>query len=191
MRLFVAIDLDDRSRAAIAGEQVRIRKSLIDGTAPRWIDPAQMHVTLAFLGEVDPALAARLQSDLSAPAGQPAFDLVLAGIGVFPPHGAPRALWIGTREGASELRALQQEVAVRIAARGVALEARPFTPHLTIGRWKSSRPSDRRRILAYDGERVVARLRVDHATLYHSRVSAQGSIYTALARANLTTGTRG
>jgi 2'-5' RNA ligase len=186
MRLFVAIDLDDRARAAIAAEQDRIRRGLIHGTPPRWTPPDQMHLTLAFLGEVNPAIAAQLQEELSTPIALDAFELVFAGSGVFPPHGAPRALWIGTREGTAELQSLQREIGRRLAGRGIALESRPFTPHLTVGRWKSSRPSDRRRVLQHGRDKVIARLRIDHATLYQSRLSAQGSVYTELARATLT-----
>jgi RNA 2',3'-cyclic 3'-phosphodiesterase len=131
-----------------------------------------------------------LQADLNAPIVLEPFDVVFAGLGVFPPHGAPRALWIGAHQGVPELANLQREVADRVRRRDIALEQRPFSPHLTIGRWKSSRPSDRRRALIHGTDRTVARVHVDHATLYQSRLSSTGSSYTELARANLTTGPR-
>ena len=187
MRLFVAIDFDDRSRRAIAAEQERIRR-VVEGTHPRWTNPDQLHLTLAFLGEVDPALAEHLQRDLSEPVALQPFDLVLEGLGVFPSHGAPRALWIGARGGSTELLALHRELTARLGRRGIRLETRPFSPHLTIARWKASRPSDRHRVLQHATDRTIARVRVDHATLYHSRVSSKGAIYTSLAHAALTAG---
>ncbi len=191
MRLFAAVDLDDRSRDAIAAEQSRLRQLFTDGSPPRWTAPAHMHLTLVFLGEVAPPLAEALRDDFAAPVPQPPFELEFVNAGVFPPAGAPRALWIGVRDPAGGLQALQPALAARAAARGVPLEPRPFTPHLTIARWKRSRPSDRSRVLRHASPRVLARLRVDHATLYHSRLSAEGSTYTELARATLTGNPRG
>jgi 2'-5' RNA ligase len=185
MRLFVAIDLDDRSRAAIAAEQERIRRAA-QATQPRWTNRDQLHLTVAFLGEVDPPLAELVQQDLAEPVALNPFDLVLGGLGVFPPHGAPRALWIGARSGSAELLALHQELSSRLARRAIPRETRPFSPHLTIARWKASRPSDRRRVLQHATDRAIARVRIDHATLYHSRLSSQGATYTRLAHAPLT-----
>jgi 2'-5' RNA ligase len=187
MRLFVALDLDDRAREAIAHEQERLRRSIEGRTLPRWVKPEQMHLTLVFLGEVDGSKASSLQADLNAPIALEPFDIVFAGLGVFPPHGAPRALWIGAHQGAAELATLQRELVDRVRRRDIAIEQRPFSPHLTIGRWKSSRPADRRRALIHGTDRTIARLHVDHATLYHSLLTSAGSSYTELARANLTT----
>jgi 2'-5' RNA ligase len=186
MRLFVAVDLDDRARAAIAAEQSRLQRMLTEGSPPRWTAAEQIHLTLVFLGEIEPAVAELLQNDLAMPVPLDPFELVFAGIGVFPPRGAPRAQWVGAREGTTEQHAQQQALAATIARRGVALESRPFSPHLTIARWKRSRPSDRSRVLRRASDRTIARLRVDHTTLYHSRLSPQGSSYTELARATLT-----
>jgi len=144
-----------------------------------------MHLTLVFLGEIEPARVDAMAAEISRPVEQPPFDLVFAGFGVFPPRGAPRALWIGARRGEAELRRLQETLAGRLERLGVARETRPFTPHLTLARWKSSRPSDRSRVLQSAHDRVVARVRIDHATLYHSRLSSGGSTYVELARATL------
>jgi 2'-5' RNA ligase len=68
----------------------------------------------------------------------------------------------------------------------VALEEREFHPHLTLARWKDSRPADRERALSAAGRGAIAQTRVDGATLYQSRLSPSGSTYTPLARAALT-----
>jgi len=105
---------------------------------------------------------------------------------VFPPRGAPRVLWVGVVAGVLPLSELQRELAQRIAALGIALEDRPFHPHLTLARWRESRSSDRERALTAAPRGVIARACVGGATLYQSRLSASGPSYTALARANLT-----
>jgi 2'-5' RNA ligase len=151
----------------------------------RWVQPEQMHLTLVFLGETPEDVAAAVVDAMSVPMSAPTFDMVFQGVGVFPPHGAPRALWIGVGDGSSEVIDVQREIANRVAACGVALETRPFRPHLTLGRWRHSRPSDRRQALARSTSHAVARARVSAATLYQSRISSAGSTYTALARATL------
>ncbi len=185
MRLFVAVELDEHSRAAIAEEQERLRPIAAQGSRIRWVQPDRLHLTLAFLGEVDGARAAAVIAALQPRVDRPSFELIFAGFGVFPPRGAPRALWIGIREGESELRELQHVVAERVTRLGIALEQRPFSPHLTFGRWKESRPSDRSGLADAWHARTIARTRIDHATLFESRVSSNGPAYTELARATL------
>src|SRR3954469_19512405 len=143
MRLFVAVDLDAAARAAIADEQRRLARGIADGTPIRWMSPGQLHVTLVFLGDIREAQLELVMATYAEPASLPHFDIVFGGIGVFPERGSPRALWVGVRQGARELIALQQVMAARARTVGVPLEQRAFTPHLTIGRWKDARPSDR------------------------------------------------
>jgi len=158
----------------------------MDRSPVRWTAPEQMHLTLVFIGQVDEPTAAAIATDISEPVRMNPFDLSFAGLGVFPPRGAPRALWIGGGEGTQRVHELRDELDVRVRRRGVALDERPFSPHLTIARWRSSRPSDRHRVLTHASNRTITHLRVDHASLYHSRLSSAGSTYTELARANLT-----
>lgn len=186
MRLFVAVDLDDAARAAIVGEQRHLRGACEGGSPMRWVTADHLHLTLVFLGEVDSERAAEVVDTLRQPVEQPPFALVFEGVGAFPPHGAPRALWIGVSGGGAELAALQRTMADRVAGTGVALDSRPFRPHLTLARWKTSRSGDRQRALGAARSGVVARTPVAHATLYHSRVTNTGPTYIELARARLT-----
>ena len=189
MRLFIAVDLDEAARAAIAAEQKRVASSMGDArTSVRWVKPDHLHITLVFLGDVSEADAPRVAGAVGRPVAAAPFQMTFQGLGVFPSHGSPRAVWIGVTEGATALIDLQREIAQRAAAEGVALESRPFQPHLTLGRWKSSRAADRRRALAASTDEDIARMRVSGATLYHSRISSAGPTYTAVARATLSGG---
>jgi 2'-5' RNA ligase len=167
--------------------QQRVVKALGAGPSVKVVDPLHMHLTLAFLGEIaEPAVPAIVDSLSTADIDVRPFAAALQGLGVFPPRGAPRILWIGIGEGAKEIGAAQREVANRLTHAGVMLERRPFHPHLTLARWRTSFPADRQRALSAEPQTVVARMGVDHVTLYHSRLSAAGPTYTALTRANLT-----
>lgn len=192
MRLFLAVDLTDEARRAIAAGQERIMSALGDAAGQiRCVRPDQMHVTLVFLGDVDAARAAAVVDVCNRPVDVGPFDVVFAGVGVFPPRGAPRAMWVGVDAGTSGLTALQQEMAARAARLGFATETGAFRPHLTLGRWRRSRPSDRAQALAVASHSPMARCRVDRVTLYRSElpsVQHAGPTYTALAHANLTRG---
>ena len=185
MRLFVAVDLDDAARIAIAAEQKRVAAAMGDARSVTWVKPDRMHLTLVFLGEVSDEHAPAIVDSVSRPVAMPAFSITFQGLGVFPSRGGPRALWVGITDGSAELSELQREIAGRVTDAGVVLDSRPFHPHLTLGRWRQSRPSDRRRVLSASRPDVVARVAVAAATLYQSRISSAGPTYTALARATL------
>lgn len=186
MRLFVAVDLSDEARQAMAAEQKRIAAALAGRqTSLKWVRPEHMHLTLVFLGSVDVARAPAIVEAMSRDVDGPPFDMVFDGVGVFPPHGEPRVLWTGVRQGAAELVSLHRELGQRAAALGIALEERSFHPHLTLGRWRESRRQDRERALAAEGRDSIARVPVQRATLYESRLSPSGPTYAALAHANL------
>jgi len=186
MRLFIAVDLSEDAREAIAAEQKRIASALGGTkTSLKWVKSEQAHLTLVFLGSVDDGRVAAVVEAVGGDVDLAPFDMVLEGAGVFPPRGAPRVLWIGTTAGAAQLIELQRRLSARVAALGVELEGRPFHPHLTIGRWRESRPSDRSRALAAARPGSIARVRVEHATLYESRLSPSGAAYGALTRATL------
>jgi 2'-5' RNA ligase len=187
MRLFVAVDLSGEARQAMAAEQKRIASALgVRQTSLKWVRQEHMHLTLVFLGSVDEARARAVVDVIGRDVDAAPFDMVFDGVGAFPPHGAPRVLWTGVTHGAADLVALHRELGQRAAALGIALEDRSFHPHLTLGRWRESRRHDRERALAAGGRDPIARVRVQRATLYESRLSPSGPTYTALAHANLT-----
>ena len=196
MRLFVAVDLPDEARQAIAVRQKlwagRLSKSR---DRLKLIEPSRMHLTLLFIGEVPEARVPAIVASMNAPAGMAPFDVTFGGVGVFPPRGAPRVLWIGIIDGAARLERLQHEIAERVRSVDIAFDDRPFHPHLTLGRWRGA---DRRRsasvparhlrprdVAALERSDRVASVRVTRATLYQSRLSSSGPAYTALAHANL------
>jgi 2'-5' RNA ligase len=186
MRLFVAVDLDDDARGAIAAERKRLVDALGGGSSSlRWVRIEEMHLTLEFLGEIDEARAAAVTEAMREDVNAAPFTMVCAGLGVFPPQGAPRVLWLGVASGYRELIALQRQIADRLASTGRAREPRPFHPHLTLARWRDACQADRGRVLAADRGAEVARVDVRAVTLYQSQLSAPGPRHTVLARAIL------
>ena len=179
MRLFVAIELAEDVRSTITAVQTELAPVLSAGGGTlRWSRPDQMHVTLAFIGHVETPRAEAIAGVCRERIDMKPFSVAFGGIGVFPPRGAPRVLWLGMVRGAEPLIRLQSLVAERLGAIDVALEGRPFHPHITLARWRVSRPSDARRVHDFeqDGREIPAS--VSAVTLFESRQSAAGAFYT-------------
>lgn len=190
MRLFLAIEVDEAVRAAAAAVQRHVAVALgSEASALRMVRPAQLHLTLVFLGEVSDDRVPTMMAALEAPLDAAPYTLTFGGIGVFPAHGAPRVLWVGVVRGAAETVAVHGAVLARLirlaAASGTDVNAdeRTFTPHLTIGRWRDGRPRHRRALQRV--EVAEMRSRVDAVTLFQSQLGPAGATHTALVRTRL------
>ena len=194
MRVFVAVDVGDAVRREVA----RVISSLTGKleavkTPPKvvWVKPAALHVTVRFIGEVEPLEVERLQELLAPPIPVPPFELVWRGIGAFPSAKNPRALWLGVANGAAPLAAVEAEVSRRLAgANAVELDDRAMLPHLTLGRVKMVGAGvDWPKVLKAVEIKHVTSI-VDRVTLYRSQLSQQGPHYTGLVSAPLIRATK-
>jgi RNA 2',3'-cyclic 3'-phosphodiesterase len=171
IRAFVALDLDDSTRARLA-ELVRSLDSVIPGA--RWVRPEGIHLTLRFLGYARRAVLDSLLPPLRRAAEDcPATMADVAGLGVFPERGRARVIWIGLSLSPTVLR-LQQACERAAVAAGFEPETRPFAPHLTLGRWRE--PAPRPTLPEAD----LGRTRLDTLVLYRSQPGRAGSVYTPL-----------
>ncbi len=132
IRAFVAVDLEPQTVQKIAEAIVQLRPRL---PGIRWLPPANFHLTLKFLGDIDEArvepIAAALERDLCPFS---CFTINAKGLGVFPDLKRPRILWVGLV--GDELNVLASRVEKTLIPFGFAAERRAFAPHLTVGRWR-------------------------------------------------------
>jgi 2'-5' RNA ligase len=187
MRLFVAVDIDDRTRAQLAQTRAALQAILDQARVPpriTWVKDASAHVTLRFIGEAPETAAANIQRALTSPWPTPPFDVQWEYLGAFPTPRRPRVLWVGP-ESATLLVRLADAVNQKLQRLLGPGEDRPFAPHLTLGRVKESG-------IGVQWERALetcpwetTTTRIDHVTLYVSRLSPKGATYTALCQAPL------
>jgi 2'-5' RNA ligase len=144
-----------------------------------------MHVTLAFIGHVDAPRADAIRSALAAPVACRPFDVAIEGVGAFPERGAPRVVWAGITQGRDRVAALEREVSARLAGVGVPTEARPYHPHVTIGRVRE--PAGLRTVAWLTGMAGIrfGGCHMDAITLFESRLSPSGPSYLPLQRTEL------
>ena len=125
MRLFVAINFPDSVKDQLLGWGLPLRGA-------RWVEPDQMHVTVAFLGEqpnnVDREVCDSLEGLEFAP-----FELRFQSVDFFGSKKAPRILWAAVCA-SPELMTLQKKVSEHCRAFGIKIEPRRFRPHLTLAR---------------------------------------------------------
>jgi 2'-5' RNA ligase len=176
MRLFIAVDLPD--------EVVAQARELCQGLAgAHWSNPAQLHLTLRFLGDVADDRVAALRADLERVRGAP-FTLGLRGVGVFPRKRLPaRVLWAGVvpAEPTAALKAAIDDVM------GPDPEAaeRGFSPHLTLARFRSDPGAALDHYLGQHAAFASATWTVDRFYLYRSTLGNEGARHEILQRYSL------
>jgi RNA 2',3'-cyclic 3'-phosphodiesterase len=185
VRAFVAVAIDDAARGRLADAQERLRKR---GVRIGWVAPANIHVTLAFLGDIPPAQADAVSAVLDGAAARTApFAMAVAGLGWFGSRRAPRVVWAGVTAGADALVRLQARVAAGLGGLGLPLEARPFTPHLTLARVRPGQDSAGLADLLDDfRDAVFGTVAADRVLLMRSELQPRGPVYAVLHAAALT-----
>ena len=188
MRLFVAVEIAPAVAAAAAALIDRLRQRALR-LAPRsritWVTADRLHVTVRFIGRIDADRADAVRQVLASPLGQPPFDLIVAGVGTFPPKGPPRVVWSGLTDGREPLLAIGQRVRERLARAGIAAEEQPYHPHLTLGRVREAAGLRSAALLEGVGETTLGATAVGAITVFESRLSPKGPAYVAIQRTSL------
>lgn len=179
IRAFIAIGMPEPIRRDLAMLQALL-------PMPRRLEPDDLHLTLAFLGEQPEAVLEALHDGLSALRAAP-FPLLLEGAGLFGGP-KPRVIWAGVAENPA-LRHLQARVARVAVQAGIPVSAQDFAPHVTLGRAGAMEPEARTRlevaVAAAHGFRAGP-WQVEAMGLYASHLGRKGARYDLLAAYPLT-----
>jgi 2'-5' RNA ligase len=128
MRLFIGIGLPATIAEALAKSAIKLITPT-NAAHIRWTPPANMHVTLSFLGQVHPARLDVIEQALATIRAR-RLHLKLSGIGTFDRAGV---LFANVSQ-SSKLLALAEQVIAAMEACGFAREERPYSPHITLAR---------------------------------------------------------
>jgi 2'-5' RNA ligase len=185
LRVFIAVETSAavRQRASELIESLRAARADV-----KWVDPANLHLTLKFLGDAPAADVAKIAEAVrGAVAPLPPFELEVGGAGAFPTVARPRTIWIGAGEGSEPMVELAKAIDKAMRPLGFPREQRPYSPHLTIGRIRKPGPGLRELSEAVHRADSFAagRMHVDEVVVFSSQLTPQGSVYTALGRLGL------
>lgn len=171
MRLFIAIELPDDVKR-------ELDRLWTDIPGARRVPTDQIHLTLAFLGEVEEAALERLAGNLVR-IQVPEFRLSLSTVGCFPNRHRPRVLWVGLVPHPL-LMHLVAGVQEAVLACGIPQEERPFSPHITLARLKLASPRECDAFLDQNPKQKLLSFPVREFTLFQSRLTPQGALHTPL-----------
>lgn len=168
-RLFVCLETPAYLQRSLAA----LREDIVGA---RWTEPQHLHLTLRFIGEVDPFLEERVVNELSRIHVKP-FMLPIRDIGCYEVRGEPRTLWAGLGGGHPHLFQLQRKIEDALVGLGLPMAARRFHPHITLARLKgvSSQTVSRfrKRHRGFEGPPIKVR----SFALYSSHLDPTGPTY--------------
>jgi RNA 2',3'-cyclic 3'-phosphodiesterase len=178
MRIFIALDIPAEIQAALIEYMNHARALAPDA---RWARVEGLHVTLKFIGEVTEARVQEIKTTLTSVKARP-FAVRFEGVGFFPNAKAARVFWAGV-DGGNALPQLASAVDAALEKIGIAREAKPYHPHLTLAR-ANTRPLRALQTLASDPpsqfNSKFGEMTAREFFLYQSQTQKGGSLYTKL-----------
>lgn len=181
-RVFCAVEVPEPVRQQVLQHIARLKDAVPDAKAS-WSRDANLHLTLKFLGEIQQTSVSDFSNAASRAVAELApFSIRLAETGVFPKHGQPRVLWIGTTDLSGKLGELQGRLEEESAQAGFKKDDRPFHPHLTVARLRQPRHA---RMLGAEHRQLEfepAEIAVSELLVIRSELSSEGSKYTVVSR---------
>jgi 2'-5' RNA ligase len=182
-RIFIAVKVDP------GGELLRIissLKALLAAENIKWVDPANIHITLAFLGDTEEKRIKTIAQMLEGECARfHEFEFLLAGTGVFKNYWDPRILWAGIQS-AERLIQLNNIIAEGLKLNGFEIEDRQFRPHLTLGRIKSLKGTENlKTVLERYRDNQFQIVHVNEVILFESILKQTGPIYKSLGNFRL------
>ena len=187
-RLFIAIGLPESLKSELEALQKNLKRFARDA---KWVNVKGIHLTLKFLGYVEPENISSIQESLGKiTQGSASVEIRAQGCGFFPNARRPNVLWVGVD--APQLLPLQIRVESAMESLGFEKENRAFSPHLTLARFKDNRgllP------LAHEVEQFTGKqfreFTANSFSLYESILRPQGAEYHILHRFLFTEGSKG
>lgn len=179
-RIFIAVRTDPEGDLMRMISSVR---ALLGNENIKWVDPAGIHITLAFLGDTAQErinILDRMLRERCAGFGD--FDFVLSGAGVFGSRSDPRVVWVGVSRD-ERLHCLYDVIFEGLRESGYEVEDRQFRPHLTLGRVKSVSDPERLRsvIRKYEGHEFQ-KVMVREVILFESILQKTGPLYIPIGK---------
>ena len=179
MRLFIASGFSASVLDRVRDLQDFARPLL--GDHVKWVEPVNIHLTYAFLGDIAPASEFPvIRKSIDEAAG--AFrrpPVTLGGFGAFPSLERPRVLWVGLKEGGDAIRAIALKLYGSLLTGGFVLE-NDFSAHITIARVKTRPDRAHLKCVEEKAEELDAGDTVASIGLMESRLTSAGPEYRTL-----------
>lgn len=179
MRCFIAIEIPETVKSVLSGIEEELKKTEAD---VRWVNPDNIHLTLKFLGNIKEETVKKVMKMMETVCSScNSFNLEVKGLGVFPSIKSPRVLWVDIEE-SDVLKSLQEEIDKKMVPIGFEREDRKFTPHLTMGRFRSSIGKGALlEVIKQHEKDTFGTIDVQYISLMRSDLNPEGARYTRIA----------
>jgi len=182
IRLFLAVNAQVAVTRRIAEEVAKLKSQVRESMRVVWVPPANLHVTLMFLGSAQEEIIEGIEGRLAKVAARHApFQMKARGLGAFPSAEKPRVLWFGV-DGGEALLKLQRDVEGAMVELGFAKDQHAYHPHITVGRVKEQAAES---TWPASPEIDAGVSTVSEIVVYESKTTSAGAEYTARARVQL------
>jgi 2'-5' RNA ligase len=188
IRSFIAIELPGELKLEIARLQARLKAD--NQPRIRWVNPNGIHLTLKFLGNIEPTMIEAITEAMAEAAQRiPPLTLDVQQLGAFPSLKRVQVVWLGLGGEIDKLAQLQKSIETNLARLNFAPEQRSFKPHLTLARVSNeASPDERQRfgeLIADTSFETSQIIRVDSINLMKSQLTREGAIYSRISSAEL------
>lgn len=184
-RLFVALALPPDIMRSLEEVQKNLQRC---GADAKWVEPHNIHITLKFLGGVGTDKAQDIPRALTqALSRMSGFEMALSHIGAFPSLSSPRVVWAGFEDPEGRFGKLAESAEGALCGLGFEKETRPAVPHATLARLRSAvnRAALHEKIDGINRGFRPMTVRVEEITLFASKLTPRGPVYSALWKLKL------
>lgn len=177
IRVFVSIPIPDKTGLEEASSSLgRIRNV-------RASPLGQVHITLRFIGDVDPSRTGCIAGCVrDAVSGIEPFRVTVSGVGAFPDTKRPSVVWVGASPG-DVMGTIARRIGDNLDASGIDYDRKRFKPHITIGRCRG--PADISGFLSDYSGREFLRFECDRVCVMRSVLGPSGARHTVLREIRL------
>ena len=183
-RTFIALELNTALQRHLAGVIRQVAPLL---PSVRWVDPAGIHLTLAFLAELtDEQLASAQEATKDAARQSAPFAYQLSRLGIFGPPRQPRVIWMGIAEPSGMLQHVHQVLNAELLQRDFKVDTRPFSPHFTLAYVKAPLSTEEQKRLRdllagnQQGISTAQQFSAEHLVVMKSELLQTGARYSVL-----------
>jgi 2'-5' RNA ligase len=191
LRCFVALEIPEETREVVLAWGRAVQASEPTWTGEKWVAAELMHVTLKFLGDLDPARIERFAADFRASAGtiEP-FTLHVARLLAVPRLTRATMLWASMEDPTGRCHDLAAAAETSSRHASVRRDARTFAPHVTLVRARKPLAVASATLagaVSTSATAGVQTMSVLSATLYASTLTPSGPVHVRIEQFRLRT----
>lgn len=162
-------------------------KKVLQASQVNWVDPSNYHITLKFLGDVEPYYINSINQLIKHLALKiRSFTLQYNEVGIFGTKKQPRVIWFGFKD-QDTIHELQASIENSLTDLGFMAEEKTFHPHLTLARIKNIQ--DTKPLMNYielNNPKIEGEITIKEFQLFQSVLQPEGPVYSIVQQFRLT-----